>query len=252
MVDRMRIPDMSEVEKKEPSPDYPPEEGCYLRGNDYSPVAVAVILRWEREKTPPDIENLVRVSVESGAALAGTLQTENIGLEKLICNLVANPNIRYLIVCGPESPGHSVGDTILALKEHGVDEKKRIIGTGAPAPYLFNIPDEKITRFREQITVVDLIDEGSPEVVRQAVVSCYQEKPTAFRDLLLHDPGCYPTPPLSGGITWRVANPAIEPKDEKERAAAEKLRALMERIKKTQERKATGAQGPENSRADTD
>ena len=71
------------MKKVAPADGYPPEEGCYLRGNDYSPVAVVVILRWEREKTPPSIEQLVRVAVESGAALAGTLQTENIGLERM-------------------------------------------------------------------------------------------------------------------------------------------------------------------------
>jgi tetrahydromethanopterin S-methyltransferase subunit A len=84
----------AEINKANPAEGYPPETGCYLRGNDFSPVAVVVILRWEREKTPPSIEQLVRVAVESGAALAGTLQTENVGLEKVICNLVANPNVR--------------------------------------------------------------------------------------------------------------------------------------------------------------
>jgi hypothetical protein len=29
---------------------YPPEEGRYLRGNDYSPVAVAVILIYDQDK----------------------------------------------------------------------------------------------------------------------------------------------------------------------------------------------------------
>lgn len=230
---------MASGDKRAPASDYPPEEGCYLRGNDYSPAAVVVILRWEREKTPPDIENLVRVAVESGAAIAGTLQTENIGLEKLICNIAANPNIRYLIVCGPESPGHLVGETILALKEHGVDDKKRIIGTHAPTPYLFNIPWNKIERFREQVTVVDLINEGSPDVIRQAIMACYQEQPTPFRELFLYDRGAYPAEPLGGGITWRVTNPFIEPKDEKERAGAEKLRALMERVREAQARKRT-------------
>ena len=61
--------------KTEPAPGYPPEEGCYLRGNDYSPVAVVVILNRRREDTPADYEHLVRLAVESGAALAGTLQT---------------------------------------------------------------------------------------------------------------------------------------------------------------------------------
>ncbi|MGQ9469661.1 MAG: hypothetical protein ACUVTD_07585 [Nitrososphaerales archaeon] len=42
--------------------------------------------------------------------LAGTLQTANIGLEKIIANVVANPNIRYLILCGKEVDGYKAGD----------------------------------------------------------------------------------------------------------------------------------------------
>lgn len=52
-----------------PASGYPPEEGRYLRGNDYSPVAVVVILIHDQEKIPPDIENLVRVGVETGLAI---------------------------------------------------------------------------------------------------------------------------------------------------------------------------------------
>jgi len=225
-----------QIRKNEPGPGYPPEEGCYLRGNDYSPVAAVVILRWMREETPPDIEKLVRVAVESGAALAGTLQTENIGIEKIVCNIVSNPNIRYLLVCGPESPGHLVGDAILALVKNGLDERRCIIGAKAPTPYLFNIPAEFVERFRRQITVVDLINEGSPEVLRQAVWSCYQEKPTSFKEYKLYDVGAYPEAPLSGRITWKVTQPSMAPKSDEEKAQREKIQALMERIKKTAEK----------------
>lgn len=153
----------------------------------------------------------------------------------MICNLVANPNIRFLIVFGPESPGHLVGDAIIALGKNGVDERKRIVGAKAPTPYLFNIPLESIERFRKQISVIDLINEGAPELLRQAVWSCYQEQPAPFREYMLSDPGAYPEPPLSGKITWRVTQPEREPKSEKERMQAEKLRELMDRV-----RKATG------------
>ncbi|MGQ9576878.1 MAG: tetrahydromethanopterin S-methyltransferase subunit A [Thermoguttaceae bacterium] len=228
---------MPEMRKVKPAEDYPPEPGCYLRGNDYSPVAVVVILRWEREKTPPSIEELVRVAAESGAALAGTLQTENIGLEKVICNIVANPNIRFLVVCGPETPGHLAGQAIVALKRNGVDQAKRIIGAEAPTPYLFNTPPEFIERFRSQVTVIDLIDEGSPDVLREAVRACYQEIPTPFREYMLSDPGAYPEPPLSGRITWRITDPVREPKDEQSRAKVERARALAERIRRSVEEK---------------
>lgn len=228
---------MTEIRKSEPAVGYPPEEGCYLRGNDYSPVAVVVILRWMREETPADIENLVRVAVESGAALSGTLQTENIGIEKVICNVVSNPNIRYLVVCGPESPGHLVGDAVLALDKNGIDDRKRIVGTDAPTPFLFNVQPEFVRRFRDQITVINLINEGSPDVLRQAVWSCYQEKTTPFRQYELNDPGAYPAEPLSGKITWKITQPSLEPKSDEERAQREKIQSLVERIRKTAEEK---------------
>ena len=216
--------------KVEPASDYPPEEGRYLRGNDYSPVAVVVILNYNQEEIPPDIENLVRVGLETGAALSGTLQTENIGVEKIICNLVANPNIRFLVVCGAESPGHHCGQTLISLVENGVDKRRRIIGSEAPTPFLFNLPIESIERFRRQIRIVSLIDEGEPDLVRRAVWSCYQEAPTEFRGDTVCDPGAHPEAPLSGRLTWRVTKPELEPKDETERTQRQNLRELMARI----------------------
>ncbi|MBA7627327.1 hypothetical protein ES703_34789 [subsurface metagenome] len=220
------------MKKIEPPPGYPPEEGRYLRGNDYSPVAVVIILIHPAEEIPRGIEVLVKTGVESGAALSGTLQTENIGLEKLICNIVANPNIRYLVLAGPESPGHFTGEALIALFKNGIDQKKRIIGTKSPAPYLFNIPAEDVERFREQVTLVNLLNEGDFDVIRQAVWSCYQEKPTQFRSYSLYDPGAYPAKPISRKITWRVTRPHIEPKDETERKQVERLKEMMADIKK--------------------
>ena len=198
----------------EPASGYPPEEGRYLRGNDCSPVAVAVILLYDQEKIPPDIESLVRVGLESGAALSGTIQTENVGIEKLICNVVANPNIRYLVIFGPESPGHQTGDALLRLVENGVDERRRIIGAKALTPYLFNLPMEFIARFRQQVRIINFVDEGDPELLRRAVWSCFQEEPTSFQNYTLSDPGAYPKAPLSGQLTRRVTRPQAEPKDE--------------------------------------
>ena len=139
--------------KVKPHMDYPPEEGRYIRGNDASPVAVAIILCSDGDKIPPEIENLVRAGIESGAALSGTVQTENIGFEKIICNVVANPNIRYLIIGGPESEGHKTGE---ALIQNGVDDKMRIKDTFAPHPFPYNLPMAFIKRLQEQLSVIDL------------------------------------------------------------------------------------------------
>lgn len=217
--------------KVNPHPDYPPEEGRYIRGNDFSPVAVAIILNCDADKIPHEIETLVRTGIESGAAIAGTVQTENIGFEKIVCNIVANPNIRYMILGGPESEGHLTGEALKALIQNGVDEKKRIKESSSPHPFLFNIPFEAIDRFRKQLMLIDLQFEGDPEVIRKAVWSCYQETPVDFKGYSLYDPGAYPEPPLSGRITWRVTQPWVEPPDEKELDAVKKAKELIERLK---------------------
>ena len=217
--------------KVKPHADYPTEEGRYLRGNDFSPVAVAIILNQDGDKIPRDIQALVQAGLESGAALSGTVQTPNIGFEKMICNLVANPNIRYLILGGPESAGHLTGEALKALFRNGVDAKKRIVGTEAAHASLFNLPKEGIERFLKQISLIDLQFEGDPEVIRKAVWSCYQETRVTFRGYTLGDPGAYPEPPLGDRITWRVTQPWAEPVDNSEIEAKRKAEELMARLR---------------------
>ena len=90
---------------------------------------------------------------------------------------------------------------------------------------------ELIERFRSQVALVDAQFEGNPDVIRQAVRSCYQEAPVAFRGYSLHDLGAYPEPPLSGRITWRVTQPWAEPADEQERQTLSRAQALLERLR---------------------
>jgi len=221
--------------KVPPHPAYPPEEGRYLRGNDYSPAAVVIILTTDAEAIPPEIERLVRTGIETGAALSGTLQTANIGIEKIICNIVANPNIRYLILGGPESEGHKTGDAIKALLKNGTDEKKRIIDTTGLSAVLHNVPAEFIQRFREQLTLVDCQFKDET-VIQKAVWSCFQERPVEFFGQSLFDPGAFPEPPLSGKLTWKVTQPWAEPGDDRERAAKQKALEMIERLRQKQGR----------------
>ena len=232
--------------KVAPHVGYPPEEGRYLRGNDFSPVAVVIILITDAEAIPPEIERLVKVGVESGAALSGTLQTANIGIEKIVCNVVANPNIRYLVLGGPESEGHGTGDAVKALLRNGVDENKRIIATTGLSALLHNVPAEFISRFREQLTLVDCQFQDE-SVIRKAVWSCFQEEPVDFRGQILFDPGAFPEPALSGQLAWTVTQPWAEPGDEGERAAKQRALDLIERIKAR-----NAAWGAEEKRPATD
>lgn len=189
-----------------------------MRGSDYSPVAVCVILDTFDFAIPAELNELVMAAADSGAALSGMLQTENIGLEKMVCNIAANPDIRYIVLCGRESPGHLPGESLLALKENGVTDTKQIIGSAAPTPYLHNIPMEPTERFRNQIaSIVNLLCQAGekntgvpgldPKVIEKAVRSCYQEEPVSFMGHRLYDIGAYPEPAICHKIVSKLSQP---------------------------------------------
>lgn len=217
--------------KVRPPAGYPPEEGRFVRGDDYSPVAVAAILDTYDFKIPAELDRIISVAIESGAAIAGSVQTENIGIEKIVANVVANPNIRYLVMCWRESQGHLTADAIVKFLKNGVDERRKIIGALAPTPYLYNLQLEAIDRFREQVKLVNLISEEepwfamNPENVRSAILACRGKAPMRFRECDLFDPGAYDKPAICNKLTWKVKEP-WRPQMTSEEAE------LLERIKK--------------------
>lgn len=90
-------------------------------------------------------------------AIWGQHKTENLGIEKIMANVISNPNIRYLIICGEEVRGHRSGASIISLHENGIDDNGRIIGAKGAVPYIENLPAEAIARFREQVEIIDMI-----------------------------------------------------------------------------------------------
>ncbi len=103
----------------------------------------------------PLAEELARLK-PAGLAITGKTETENIGVEKVVKNLIANPALRFLIVAGNESQGHQSGDALLALSQNGVDEGGRVIGAAGKHPVLPNLTPAEIRAFRAQIQVIDL------------------------------------------------------------------------------------------------
>ncbi|MFW9927592.1 MAG: tetrahydromethanopterin S-methyltransferase subunit A, partial [Candidatus Thorarchaeota archaeon] len=77
-----------------------------------------------------------KIEVDADYAIIGTCKTENIGIERVIINIISNPNIRYLILAGPEVPGHLTGRSLRALYHNGVDrETRKIIDAEGAIPY---------------------------------------------------------------------------------------------------------------------
>lgn len=187
--------------------DWPVEKGRYLTGNPFSPAAVVVILTAPYDKIPKEIEELVRAGVEKGACISGTLQTANIGIEKITVNLISNPNIRYLILAGRES-GHFPGDAVKALFRNGVDEKNYIVNTKAPTAILKNIPQAAVERLRQQVQLIDLSGIMDVSILENAVWSCYQEKETtldaAGKRYILYDIGAFDEEPIIYKLTDKL------------------------------------------------
>src|SRR5260370_1722078 len=90
-------------------------------------------------------------------AIAGRCDTETIGIEKVVPNLLANTHIRWLLLCGAEAPGHRAADAFLRLKERGVDANMRVLESASWRPVLKNLTLFDVARFREQIELVNLI-----------------------------------------------------------------------------------------------
>ena len=144
---------------------WPLVEGRFYVGNKSSSVAVC---------TNATVEGIT-LDMEK-VAICGKCVTENIGIEKIIQNVVANPNIRFLILCGKPSKGHFVEQAITALIQNGVDQEKTIIGAVGNMPHLKGLDVEIIERFRAQVKPINLNGETNPRIVMQAVEACLAKK----------------------------------------------------------------------------
>lgn len=104
-------------------------------------------------------------------ALIGTMKTENIGIEKVIGNVLSNANIRYIIVCGAEVHGHLAGNSLISLIKNGVDSTGRIVGAPGAIPYISDIPADIVDRFRRQVELIDLLNVEDLSQIEKAIDS---------------------------------------------------------------------------------
>ena len=129
---------------------WPPYPGEYIVGNPTGSVAIWTL---SNRELPQKLIALVGPDL----AIAGRCDTENIGIEKVVLNLLANTHIRWLLLCGVEAPGHRAADAFLGLKERGVDANMRVLESVSWRPVLKNLTLFDVARFREQIELVNLI-----------------------------------------------------------------------------------------------
>ncbi|MFH0864511.1 MAG: hypothetical protein V1858_05500 [Candidatus Gottesmanbacteria bacterium] len=148
---------------------WPVEDGRYKVGNPSCPVAIC---------TEATVEG-INIDLNK-IAIIGKCVTENIGIEKVVKNIVSNPNIRFLILCGKKSHGHDVGQTIISLNKNGIDNKMKVIGSTGSIPVVKHLTAEEINCFRKQILTIDLQGETSENKISFKVEECLKQDPGAF------------------------------------------------------------------------
>ncbi len=98
-------------------------------------------------------------------AIYGKLKTENIGIEKIVANVISNPHIRFLVVCGNEIRGHRSGESLISLNKNGIDKKNRIIDAPGAIPYIENLDKKAIKRFQKQIKIINLLNKTDKKLI---------------------------------------------------------------------------------------
>jgi len=155
---------------------WPPLAGDYHVVRYRAPVAVCTLnsvgLAAELEAEAPE-----------GLAISGTMHTENLGIERVIQNVVANPHVRFLVLCGEDTEqaiGHLPGQCMESLHANGIRKGGRIEGARGKRPVLKNVGVDQVEAFRRQVELVSLIGEKDVSRLREAVSACAGRDPGPF------------------------------------------------------------------------
>ena len=157
------------AEKKSPANGWPLVKGDFHSGDANSCVAVITMGSHLDEQGICD----------AGAAMCGSCKTENLGLEKVIANYIANPNIRFMLLCGTEVKGHLSGQTMVALHKGGVKDG-RVVGAEGAIPFIENLNDAAIKRFQEQVEVVNIMESEDLNAIKAKINELKAKDPGAF------------------------------------------------------------------------
>lgn len=168
--------DLCPTEEPDIRSGWPPLAGDYYALRYSAPVAVCTL-------NSASLAQQMAESARPDVAIVGTMHTENLGIERLIRNTAANPNIRALIVCGEDTQqaiGHLPGQTLLSLAANGTDEHGRIVGARGKRPVLKNVSAEEVQNFRKQVTIHDLIGQRDPDSIAKVAQNLARRSPGPF------------------------------------------------------------------------
>ena len=157
------------VDKKTPASGWPISKGDFRSGDGSNCVAVVTMGSHLDEQGICD----------AGAAICGSCKTENLGIEKVIANVISNPNIRFILCVGTEVKGHLSANTMIALHKNGVKDG-RVVGAEGAIPFIENLKDEAIKRWQEQTSIVNIMETEDNAAIKAKVAELKAKDPGAF------------------------------------------------------------------------
>jgi tetrahydromethanopterin S-methyltransferase subunit A len=154
--------DLCPTEEPRARAGWPPLAGDYHVVRYRAPVAACTL-------NSDELAEELAAEAPDGLAVSGTMHTENLGIERVIQNVLANPHIRFLVLCGE--------DTQQAI---GHLARGRIEGARGKRPILKNVSAEQVEAFRKQVELLSLIGEEDVLRVRETVSACAGRTPGPF------------------------------------------------------------------------
>ncbi len=147
-----------------------------LAGNADSPVAVCTL------SSDGLMQEIARSPVAERIAMLGPLETENLGVERMVATLLRAPRVRWLIVCGDEARGRYQGQALCALFDHGIGEDGTILEARSRRARVRALNVDQVEAARRQVRLHDLRGVHQLDSISAAVDECLADDPGPFTE----------------------------------------------------------------------
>jgi tetrahydromethanopterin S-methyltransferase subunit A len=145
-------------------------------GDQSSPVAVCTLSSHDL------LDQLSGSPLAGRIAMLGSLETENLGIERMLTTLLRAPRIRWLIVCGDEARGRYQGQALHALFEYGIRPDGAIIEARSRRARLRALSGAQVDVARRQVHLRDLQGVRDLDRIAAAVEECWADDPGPFAE----------------------------------------------------------------------
>lgn len=154
-----------------------PKRGpSYLQGDPASSVAICTLSSHDL------LEKLASSPTGQRAAIIGPLETENLGIERMLTTLLERPRIRWLVVCGDESRGRYQGQALRCLFEQGLAPDGTILGARSRRAWVRSVAPEHVEVARHQVRLRDLTGTHDLGAIADAFSACAAQDPGPFQE----------------------------------------------------------------------